>query len=128
MLRSKWNPAFAWLPVESIIHDRQWEYYAAINASNDVGESTVFIEFMLSAAKASLIEVINTSDEMSEGKIDKAALRWNKIQTYLQTHDYIINADVRELWCIIGDGKPDSCWVGIGEKAYKIPDRWILEI
>lgn len=128
MLRSKWNPAFAWLPVESIIHDRQWEYYAAINASNDVGESTVFIEFMLSAAKASLIEVINTSDEMSEGKIDKAALRWNKIQTYLQTHDYIINADVRELWCIIGDGKQDSCWVGIGEKAYKIPDSWILEI
>lgn len=40
LLLSKWNPTFAWLPVESIIHDRQQEYYAAINASNDAGEST----------------------------------------------------------------------------------------
>lgn len=101
LLLSKWNPAFAWLPVESIIHDRQQEYYDAINASNDAGESTVFIEFMLSAIKASLIEAINTSaamsDGMSDGKVDKATLRWNKIQEYLKTHDYIMNADVREL-------------------------------
>lgn len=33
---------------------------------------------------------------MSDGKMDKAALRWNKIQEYLKTHDYIMNADVRE--------------------------------
>ena len=67
LLLSKWNPAFAWLPVESIIHDRQQEYYEAINASNNAGESTVFIEFMLSAIKASLMDAINTSDEMSDG-------------------------------------------------------------
>ena len=97
LLLSKWNPAFAWLPVESIIHDRQQEYYAAINASNDAGESTEFIEFMLSAIKASLIDAISTSDEMSDGKMDKATLRWKKIEEYFKTHDYIMNADVREL-------------------------------
>lgn len=97
LLLSKWNPAFAWLPVESIIHDRQQEYYEAINASNDAGESTVFIEFMLSAIKASLMDVISTSDEVSDGKIDKTTLRWKKIEEYLKTHDYIMNADVREL-------------------------------
>ena len=97
LLLSKWNSAFAWLPVESIIHDRQQEYYEAINASNDAGESTVFIEFMLSAIKASLIDAINTNDEMSDRKIDKVTLRWHKIQEYLKTHDYIMNADVREL-------------------------------
>jgi len=97
LLLSKWNAAFAWLPVESIIHDRQQEYYDAINASNDAGESTVFIEFMLSAIKASLIEAIDASGAMSDGKIDKATFRWNKIQEYLKTHDYIMNADVREL-------------------------------
>ena len=97
LLLSKWNPAFAWLPVESIIHDRQQEYYAAINASNDAGESTVFIEFMLSAIKASLMDAISASDEMSDGKIDKATLRWKKIEEYLKTHDYIMNANVREL-------------------------------
>lgn len=97
LLLSKWNPAFSWLPVESIIHDRQQEYYDAINASNAEEESTVFIEFMLSVIKASLMDAIRASDEMSDGKMDKTILRWNKIQEYLKTHDYIMNADVREL-------------------------------
>ena len=97
LLLSKWNPAFAWLPVESIIHDRQEEYYAAINASNDAGESTVFIEFMLSAIKASLIDAINASDEVSDGATDKATMRWKQIEKFLETHPYIMNADVRAL-------------------------------
>ena len=85
--------AFAWLPVESIIHDRQQEYFAAINASNGAGEFTVFIEFVLSPIKALLIGAINASDE----KMDKATLHWNKIQEHLKAHDYITNADVRKL-------------------------------
>ena len=97
LLLSKWNSVFAWLPVESIIHDHQQEYYDAINASSDAGESTAFIEFMLSAIKASLIDTIRTSDAMSDGKMDKKALRWQKIEQFLQTHEYIMNADVREL-------------------------------
>ncbi len=96
-LLSKWNSAFSWLPVESMIHDRQQEYYEAINAANDAGESTVFVEFMLSTIKASLIEAIKTSDEMSDGKTDTATLRWKLIEEFLQTHDYIMNADVRAL-------------------------------
>ena len=97
LLLSKCNPVFAWLPVESIIHDHQQEYYDAINASNDAGESTAFIEFMLSVIKASLIDAIHTSDTMSAGKMDKKTLRWQKIEQFLQTHEYIMNADVREL-------------------------------
>ncbi|MGM9607081.1 MAG: Fic family protein [Oscillospiraceae bacterium] len=97
LLLSKWNSAFAWLPVESIIHDHQKEYYAAINASNDAGESTVFIEFMLSAIKASLIDAINASDEMSDGPMDKATMRWKQIEDFLKMHPYIMNADVRTL-------------------------------
>lgn len=97
LLLSKWNPAFAWLPVESIIHDRQQEYYEAINASNNAGESTVFIEFMLSAIKASLMDAINTSDEMSDGAMDKVTVRWRQIEKFLETHEFIMNADVRTL-------------------------------
>ncbi len=97
LLLSKWNSTFAWLPVESMIHDRQQEYYEAINAANDAGESTVFVEFMLSTIKASLMDAIKVSDEMSDGKMDKAAVRWKLIEEFLQTHDYIRNADVRVL-------------------------------
>ena len=100
LLLSKWNPAFAWLPVESIIHDRQQEYYAAINTSNNAGESTVFIEFMLSAIKASLIEAISTSDEISDGQMNKATMRWKQIEKFTETHEFIMNADVRVLCCV----------------------------
>ena len=62
LLLSKWNPLFAWLPVESIIHDNQAEYYNAINTSNDEGESTIFIEFMLSVIKQALIEAIENEE------------------------------------------------------------------
>lgn len=57
LLLSQWNPLFAWLPVESIIHDHQQEYYDAINRSNAKGEGTAFIEFMLGVIKEALEEV-----------------------------------------------------------------------
>ena len=131
LLLSKWNPAFAWLPVESIIHDRQQEYYDAINASNDAGESTVFIEFMLSAIKVSLMDAINTSDGMSDGKLDKATLRWNKIQEYLKTHDYIMNADVREL-CGVSAATANRILTNLATKnkikKYHENGHWIYRI
>ena len=131
LLLSKWNPAFAWLPVESIIHDRQQEYYDAINASNDAGESTVFIEFMLSAIKASLMDAINTSDEMSDEKVDKATLRWNKIQEYLKTHDYIMNADVRELCGVSAATANRILYKLVKENIlykYKLSGHWVYKI
>ena len=131
LLLSKWNPAFAWLPVESIIHDRQQEYYDAINVSNDAGESTAFIEFMLSAIKASLMDTINTSDEMSDGKMDKATLRWKKIEEYLKTHDYIMNADVRAL-CGVSAATANRILAGLVTnnklKKQRIKGHWIYHL
>lgn len=95
LLLTQWKPMFAWLPVESIIHDRQEEYYNAINQSNYNGESTAFIEFMLSAIKASLMDAINTIDAMSDGTMDKDTLRWMQIKKFLESHEFIMNADVR---------------------------------
>ena len=97
LLLSRWAPIFAWLPVESIIHKNQQGYYDAINASNDAGESTAFIEFMLSVIKSSLMEALDARDEMSDGAAGKAAARRRQIEGYLRTHDHISNADVRAL-------------------------------
>ena len=80
-----------------MIHARQQEYYDAINASNNAGESTIFIEFMLSTIKASLIDAINTSDKVSDMPTDKTALRWKQIERFLETHEFIMNADARSL-------------------------------
>ena len=94
LLLSKWNPIFAWLPIESIIHDNQSEYYNAINISNNNGKSTVFIEFMLSVIKQALQKSINDKPKNISSKSD---LRWNKINDYLEMHEYILNSDVQKL-------------------------------
>lgn len=96
LLLSKWNPIFAWLPIESIIHDNQGEYYDAINVSNSNGNSTVFIEFMLSVIKQALQETVEVSVSNTP-MTSKDDLRWNKISDFLETHEYIMNSDVQRL-------------------------------
>ena len=93
LLLSEWNPLFAWLPVESIIHDRQAEYYHAINESNDAGESTAFIGFMLSAIKDALREA--AGEEKPIGKnAQNAKQRREFVLNFLASHQSIRNADV----------------------------------
>lgn len=96
LLLTQWKPLFAWLPVESIIHDRQGEYYDAINRSNYEGESTVFIVFMLSAIKEALMEAVQTSGAAESMTTDE--LRWYKIERFLKKNETITNADVRQIF------------------------------
>ena len=49
LILSKWQPMLAYLPVESVIHDNQEEYYAALSQSDASSDATVFVEFMLKA-------------------------------------------------------------------------------
>ena len=114
-----------------MIHANQRAYYDAINVSNAAGSSTTFIEFMLSIIKASLIDAIKTSDEMSDGAMDKATLRWLQIEKFLETHEFIMNADVRALCdvsaatanrilaSLVADGKLTKCRQN-GHWAYKL--------
>ena len=76
----------------------------------------MFIELMLLAIKISLTEAINTSDAMSDGKIDKAAFRRNKIQEYLKAHGYIMSADVREL-CGVSAATANRMLVHLGAQS-----------
>ena len=47
LILQKWEPIFAYLPVESMILAHQSDYYTVLNAANTQGSSTVFVEFML---------------------------------------------------------------------------------
>ena len=95
LLLTQWKPMFAWLPVESIIHDRQGEYYQAINRSNNEAESTVFIEFMLSAMKEALMEAVQVRNTENMSREDQ---RWYQIKRFLKKNGTITNADVREMF------------------------------
>ena len=96
LMLSKWNPLFLWLPIESIIHDNQKSYYNAINISNQKGESTLFIEFMLSVIKQALKEACDL--ELTNEIINKKdQMRLEKIYSFLDTHKYITNSDLQKL-------------------------------
>lgn len=64
LILQRWKPFFAWLPIETMIYEQQQEYYDAINKSNLVGESTVFIEFMLRIIKSTLEEIVTNHNNV----------------------------------------------------------------
>lgn len=90
LLLSQWNAVFAWLPIESIIHDNQDKYYEAINLSNAQAESTVFIEFMLSVIKTALKELHTKTSSKRKSRTDM-------ICEFLKSNEYITNSDVQSL-------------------------------
>jgi Fic family protein len=57
VILNRWNPLFAFLPVETVIRDRQAEYYRVLGACDKAGNSTAFIEFLLTAIRTALEEV-----------------------------------------------------------------------
>ena len=97
LMLSRWNPIFAWLPIESMIHDRQEEYYRAINAANLTADSTVFIEFMLEAIRDTMLEAVDWSAPVSLSKADKVSAREDVVIDYLKDNSAITNSDVRDL-------------------------------
>ena len=49
LLLAKWNPIFAWLPMETVLYQNRSRYYQAIEDARTANDSGVFIEFTLSA-------------------------------------------------------------------------------
>lgn len=96
LLLTQWKPMFAWIPIESIIHDRQEEYYRAINKSNFEGESTAFIIFMLSAIKDALEEAVETTVVIQN--MSGNDLRLYRIEKFFDKNDCITNSDIRQMF------------------------------
>lgn len=56
LILSQWNPLLAFLPVEAVIRDQQADYYKVLAACDNAGNSTAFIEFLLSVLLIALRE------------------------------------------------------------------------
>jgi Fic family protein len=67
LILSKWNPLFAWMPVETIVHHNQALYYKALQDSHTGGvDCRPFIDFMLDAIGNSLYKFIDVATESRE--------------------------------------------------------------
>ncbi len=58
LLLGQWRSMFLWLPIESVIKERQEAYYLAIRRSTAVGKSNDFIVFMLQAIYDALLHQV----------------------------------------------------------------------
>ncbi|MDR1111930.1 MAG: Fic family protein [Deltaproteobacteria bacterium] len=47
LILCRWNPCFVRIPVESIVHAHQEEYYQALREATNAADSAPFVEFML---------------------------------------------------------------------------------
>ena len=72
LILSRWHSLFAFLPVESVIRERQSDYYQVLAACDKAGHSTAFIEFLLSAILDALREAA-TTDQVTEPVTDQVA-------------------------------------------------------
>ncbi len=63
LILSGWKPLLAFLPVETVIHDRQEEYYRMLAAADVQGEATPFVEFMLQALRSATEQAVANDPE-----------------------------------------------------------------
>ena len=72
LILTRWKLLFADVPVESLVHARQSEYYEAIRESSSKGESTPFIVFMLKAILEAVRD-FGATDQESDQVTDQVA-------------------------------------------------------
>ncbi len=60
VLLTSWNPLFEYVPIESQIKKYQSDYCKSIDICNKVGDSNLFVEFMLNMIDETLEEVLNS--------------------------------------------------------------------
>jgi Fic family protein len=63
LILSRWKQLFIWLPVETLIRERQQDYYRVLAMADQAGNSTIFIEFILIAISDTLSELLQTEQQ-----------------------------------------------------------------
>ena len=115
------SPIFTYIPVESVIKNRQAAYYQALSESDKAGDATAFIEFALTTIRdslADLMEQIRARPVTTEDRLDLASKKFaNKTfarKDYMKLFKSISTATAsRDLLMGVQSGQLKK----IGEKA-----------
>lgn len=76
LILSQWRPTLAWLPVETLIHRHQNDYYRLLSEADRLSDCSRSIEFMLQALRDSLKESLHADAEpkrLSEKKSENVS-------------------------------------------------------
>lgn len=89
LMLGQWKPIFNLLPLESVIKDRQQQYYDALEQADNATDSRVFIEFILEAIDSVLAQ-----------NIRDIALDHNKASVHVSDH---VSDQVKALLKVLGN-------------------------
>jgi Fic family protein len=111
VILSQYSPVFEFLPVELLIKARQTEYYRILDKSDNKGDSTGFMEFMLQIINESLEELL-INQNVNLTSQDRMAIFREKIgestfnrQDYMRHFKDISTATAsRDLKLAVGNG------------------------
>ncbi len=110
-----WNNYFSVIPIESIIRDKQQEYYKVLEDCGANGESTLFIEFTLQV----ILEAIDTVGNRVGSKVGNLTDNQQVIIKQIQLNDKISASKLSD---IVGISKRK-----IEENLSKLKEQGILE-
>ena len=96
LILSKWKPFFAWVPVESLIHDNQQDYYDALGEANNSNRINPFVEYMLGLLKRALLEVKETSHDVGDNVGDNVGETEKQVFRILQDNPKLSAAKAAE--------------------------------
>jgi len=89
MILKETSPVFEYLPIETLIKERQQNYYQILGKSDSQGNSTGFIEFMLDIINVALEDLLKTQNHTVTG-VDRINIFRNIIGISLFTRqDYL---------------------------------------
>ena len=95
VILAKWQPIFAWLPVETIIHENQGSYYKALAKADKNNDSSVFVEFMLDIIYETLTTYMASDEIADKSSIELSFAEshvFSLLNKYLVKRDYISTA------------------------------------
>lgn len=120
---SQWNPLFKYLPIESEIYAFQQEYYNTISLCHKNGNSTAFIEFMMTQILAT---IKNTSQRAELPSAESSIC----VQRLMSIMEYGVPYTANQLMAAVGIRSRDSFRknylspaVKLGLVVMSIPDK-----
>ncbi|MCR5316645.1 MAG: Fic family protein, partial [Treponema sp.] len=91
-----WRNIFAWLPVESLIKERQAEYYSALNVSDTSADSTFFIEFLLGLILSTIEEILESQVKVTVKVTQKVTVNQQKILDLIKENPHITQNELTQ--------------------------------
>jgi len=93
LLLYRWSEIFGWLPIETLIRDRQQEYYDVLGRCDSKADSSEFIEFILKNISDMLNEFVGFEQEF-----EQASEQVERLLSCLGDKEY----STRELMLMLG--------------------------